>query len=188
MTYYERLTEALFAIEKPRDEDMKFLQLGLKVFPGSDWVRVGTAALDFRLGRGDNAMATLDTVLRAESTLDPSERAYANSLRINWLLEAMKKDVEAAVDRKDFVTARAAITRCRESAGDDSNATTYLQDVNNSVDIGELVAKYNAALQARKKSEARSVAQQLLARPNLPISMRNFFLKQVGDAPGSSAR
>jgi len=64
LDYYERLTEALFAIDKPREEDAKFLNMGLRQFPGADWVRVGTAVVDYRLGHHDAAMATLDSVLR----------------------------------------------------------------------------------------------------------------------------
>ena len=133
-------------------------------------------------------MTTLDAVLRPESTLEPDQRAYANNLRINWLVEAMRSDVELALDKKDFPGARAAITRCRERVGDDSHAVSYLQEITNTVDISELLARYDAARQANKKSEARSVAEQLLARPNLPVGMRAYLRKQLGDANGPTAR
>ena len=188
VAYYERLTEALFAIEKPREEDARFLQIGLKIFPGADWIRVGTAAIDFRLGRGDTALATLGAVLRPQSTLEPAQRAYANNLRINWLVEAMKSDVEVALDKKDFPGARAAIARCRERVGDDANAAAYFQEITNTVDLSELLARYYAAQQANKKSEARTLAEQLLARPSLPVGMRAYLRKQVGGANGPTVR
>lgn len=59
LSYYERLAEALTTIDKPREEDAQFLTIGLKLFPGADWVRVGSAAVDFRLGHHDAAMTTL---------------------------------------------------------------------------------------------------------------------------------
>lgn len=182
LAYYERLTEALFAIEKPREEDAKFLNVGLKLFPGEDWLRVGTAGVDYRLGRRDTALTTLDAVLRPESTLDASERTYANNLRINWLVDAMKSDVEDALNKNDYAGARAAITRYRERIGDDANAASYLEEVTNGVDVGELVSKYNAARQANRKSEARSLAEELLARPNLPRNLRAYLQKQAGGA------
>jgi hypothetical protein len=180
LAYYERLTEAMFAIEKPREEDAKFLQIGLQRFPGADWLRVGTAVIDFRLGHNDSAMATLEAVLRPDSTLEPAQRAYANDVRINLFVEAMKSDVEVAMDKSDFPAARAAITRCRERVGDDSHALSYLQQITSSVDIGELLAKYNVARQANRKSEARSVAEKLLALPDLPDGMRAYLRKQLG--------
>jgi hypothetical protein len=48
---YVRLNEALFDVDKPRDEDAEFLNLGLRLFPGEDWLRVGKAVVDYLLGR-----------------------------------------------------------------------------------------------------------------------------------------
>jgi hypothetical protein len=187
LSYYQRLAAALPAIEKPREEDAKFLQIGLKLFPGADWIRVGTAAVDFRLGRHDAAMATLDAVLRPESTLDASERTYANNLRVNWLVEAMQSEVQEALRKSDYAGARGLITHCRERIGADAAATTYLKDMTDNVDVSELVAKFNAARMANKKSLARSLAEELLARPNLPGNLRDYLQKQFG-AGGAKAR
>jgi tetratricopeptide (TPR) repeat protein len=187
VAYYDRLTGAIVAIEHPRDEDAKFLQMGLKVFPGEDWVRVGIAAVDFRLGRYDSAMAALDAVLRPESTLDPSERTYANKLRITWLIQAMSSDVQDALNKNDYAGARAVITRCREHIGDDSDGAAYLQEVSSNVEVSELMARYNAARLANRKSEARSIAEQLLARPNLPGNLRSYLDKQPGGTQASKA-
>jgi hypothetical protein len=113
---------------------------------------------------------------------------WLSNLRIKWLVDAMRSDVETAMNKKDFSGARAAITRCRERVGDDSNAAAYLQEITNNVDVGELFARYDTARQANKKSEARTLAEQLLERPNLPVGMRAYLRQQVGDAKGSSAR
>ena len=46
------------------------------------------------------------------------------------------------------------------------------------MEIGELVAKYRTALRTNNKAAANSLAQQLLARPDLPGSLRDFLQKQ----------
>jgi hypothetical protein len=125
-------------------------------------------------------MATLAAVLRPESTLEPAQRDYANNLRINWLIEAMKPEVETAVDKHDFPAARAIIARCRERVGEDSNTASYFQEITNAVDISELMAKYNAARQANRNAQARALAEKLLAHPNLPGPMRDYLRKQTG--------
>ncbi len=179
LSYYERLAEALTAIDKPREEDAQFLTIGLKLFPGADWVRVGSAAVDFRLGHHDAAMTTLDAVLRPESTLDPSQRAYAAKLRITWLLQTMSSELQDAVSKKDFAAARGVITGYRERIGDDADAAAYLDDVTKSLEVPELMAKYSAARQANNGTEARTLAEQLLARPNLPGNLRVFLEKEL---------
>lgn len=47
---YQELVEALFAIDTPREEDARFLEVGLRAFPGEDWLRVGTAVVDYGSG------------------------------------------------------------------------------------------------------------------------------------------
>jgi tetratricopeptide (TPR) repeat protein len=189
LMYYDRLSGAIAAIDHPREEDAKFLQIGLKLFPGEDWVRVGIAAVDFQLGRHDTATAALDALLRPQSTLDPSERTYANRLRINWLMQALNSDVQDALNKNDYAQARAIVARGRERVGDDSDVTSYLQEVTNHIEVGELMTQYNAARAANKKSEARNLAQQLLARPNLPGNLRAFLEHQVaGPRDAKAAR
>jgi tetratricopeptide (TPR) repeat protein len=182
LAYYERLSEALFALGKPRDEDEQFLNIGLKLFPGADWVRVGTAAVDFRLGRSEAAMATLDTVLRPQSTLDPSQRSYVAKLRVNWAMQAMSSQIQDAVSKNDFAGARALVGQARERVGDDSDATSYLDQITRGLEVSELLARYTAARQANHKAEARALAEQLLARPGLPGNLRSSLEKQLSGA------
>lgn len=88
---YERLTEALLAIQNPREEDAQFLAAGLRAFPDEDWLRVGSAVVDYRLGRRAAALASIETALRPESTLDGAQRVYATGIRARWLLEVAQE-------------------------------------------------------------------------------------------------
>jgi tetratricopeptide (TPR) repeat protein len=134
---YERLTEALFALENPREEDAQFLILGLRVFPGEDWLRVGTAVVDYRRGRREAAMTTIETVSRPESTLDGAQRAYAAGLRRSWLIDAMRSEVQAATDKRDFAGARAVVSRYRERIGKDPDVDVYLDELDAGLERGQ---------------------------------------------------
>jgi tetratricopeptide (TPR) repeat protein len=182
-SFYERLTDALFSIEKPREEDEKFLTIGLRLFPGNDWLRVGTAVVDSKLGRQEAAMTTLDSVLRPQSTLDPSQRRYAQDLRRRWLLDAMQSELDTAQQKKDFAGARAVIARYRERVGDDSDTASYLTELENSMRLNEVLAKYNAALHAQNKAQIRELGNQILALPDLPANIRTSVQKQLGRSP-----
>ncbi len=177
--YYERLAAAMFAIDKPREEDAKFLEIGLRLYPGADWVRVGTAVVDYRLGHQEAAMSTLEAVLKPESTLDPSERNYATKLRTHWLFESMRSEIRDVEDRNDYAGARALISRYRGRVGEDADAVSFLEEIAKSLDVRELMAKYSQARQAHDNAGARKLAEQLLALPGLPGNMRDLLQKQV---------
>jgi tetratricopeptide (TPR) repeat protein len=176
---YDRLAEALTSVDKPREEDVKFLQMGLKVFPGDDWVRVGIAAVNFRLGHSDEAMTEVATVLRPESTLDPSQRTYASKMRVNWLMQAMNTQIQDALNKNDYAGARAIIAHTGELVGDDSDATAYLKEATQHLEVGDLVTQFNAARSANKNAAARALAEQLLARSDIPRNLRSYLEEQV---------
>jgi len=90
----------------------------------------------------------------------------------------MKSELQEAADKDDYAGARAVIARYRERVGSDADATSYLDEVAKSLEIGELVAKYRTALRTNNKAAANSLAQQLLTRPDLPGSLRDFPQKQ----------
>lgn len=172
---YERLTEALFSIDTPREEDGKFLSIGLGAFPGSDWLRVGVANVDYKLGHRDTAMSSIETALRSDSTLDGTQREYGEGLRGRWLAEEMKTEVEAAINKNDFAGARVIVSRYRERIGKVDGLMPFLDEAEGALVMRELMGKYEAARRADKKAEARAAAEQLLALPNLPGSLRRYL-------------
>jgi len=134
---YQRLVGALHAIEKPREADLEFLRLGLKAYPGEDWLKVGAALVEYRLGRQDAAMATIEDVLRPDSTLDASERDNAVYLRRGWLISAMNDEIHSSYEKKDPDATRAVVARYREKLGDVPEIVTYLKEVEASLKPAE---------------------------------------------------
>jgi tetratricopeptide (TPR) repeat protein len=173
-TYY-KLIEALFSLEKTREEDAKFLNVGLTAYPGEDWLRVGTALVDYRLGRREAAMSTLDTVLRPDSKLNVGQRSNAANLRSAWLIESMNSEIRAATSKNDVAGARAAIARYRERLSDEPEVVAYLKDTDAHLELRDLMNRYTAALRANKKTEARTLAEKLLAHPALTSEIRSYI-------------
>lgn len=180
LAVYERLTEALIALDEPREEDAKFLGLGLRAFPGEDWLRVGSASVDHRLGRREAAATTMEAVLRAGSSLDASQRTYAEGLRRRWLLDEMRTEMEAATNKRDFTAARATIDRYRDRLKGDAEAESFLKSLDANLELGELMARYQDAQRSQRKSEERALAEQLLAREDLPKDFRSYLEGRMG--------
>lgn len=77
---YEQLTSALLEFQQPTAEDGKFLEVGQKVFPGDDWIRVGSALVAAGLGHADQARSAFDQALQPGSTLDDEQRSAAQRM------------------------------------------------------------------------------------------------------------
>jgi len=179
---YERLIDALIELEKPSEEDAKFLSVAIRAFPDDDWLRVGSAAVDYKLGHNDAALATLGTALRQDTKLDPQQRNFAINLRGRWLIPTMNAELSDAMNKRDFSAARAVLSRYRERIGGSPAMDTFLQDADSNLQLSELVAQFDALVRNKKKVQARAVADQLLTRPNLPADMRRYLDQRLGDS------
>jgi hypothetical protein len=151
----------------------------LQVFPGEDWLRVGTAVVSYRIGERESALTTLDGVLRPESTLDGTQRAYAANLRRSWLGEAMTSEINAAMVKNDVSAARAVLARYRERIGESEDFKKFAGELETSLQIQELTTKLDSALRGRRMTEVRAIASQLLALPELPGRLRTQLEQQL---------
>jgi hypothetical protein len=134
---FDRLAAALINLSTPRDEDGKFMDLGLKVFPTDDWLRVSKASMDYRLGQQTAAMTALDGVLQPGNHLDGPQELYATGLRRHWLIGAMNVEIRAAMDKKDIGATRALIAHYHEALSDDSATQDYLNRLTKQLDDAE---------------------------------------------------
>jgi hypothetical protein len=175
LAYYERLTDALFRLEKPREEDAKFLAIGMRAFPGDDWLCVGSAVVDDRLGRHDAALAELEAALRPDSRLTPWQRDYADQTRNRWLIQTMESEISVAQGNRDFGAARAILARYRERITRSAQTDAFLKQTDDTLAVFDGVTRYDALLHDGKSAEARTLAQQLLANPDLPVAIRRHL-------------
>lgn len=174
---YQQLVEALFAIDTPREEDARFLEVGLRAFPGEDWLRVGTALVDYRLGRREAPMNTLETVLCPQSTLDETERERATRLRRHWV----GKELQAAVEKSGFQAIPEILDRYGNLRDDDPEIARFFEQLELLTEMDDQIAQFEAALRAHRTAEARTLAEQLLAHPDLPEAIRHYLEQRLRD-------
>jgi tetratricopeptide (TPR) repeat protein len=175
LAYYDRLAVALFALQKPREEDAKFLAIGMRAFPGNDWLRVGGAVVDERLGRHEAALTELEAALRPDSRLDPAQRGFADQTRSRWLLQAMQSEISGAENKGDFSGARAILSRYQDRITRSPQTDRILKETDDRLAMYEGISRYDALLHDGKRAEARALAQQLLTNPDLPDNVRRYL-------------
>ena len=175
VAYYDRLAAAAVTLTEPREEDAKFLGIGMRAFPGDDWLRIGGAAVDNRLGRHDAAVAALRAALRPDSKLDSAQRTYAGAMLSQWLLQTMQSELTVATDNNDYTGARAIVGHYRELVDRSATTDRFLQDTDERLELAEKIARYEALLRERKTVEARALAAELLARPGLSSGIRRHL-------------
>jgi tetratricopeptide (TPR) repeat protein len=171
---YEKLVEMLVVAEAPTVEDAKFLDLGVRAYPDEDWISVGVAAVAYKLGRRDQAVAGIDKSLRSNGTLDDAQRKFATGLRHRWYLEEANTQVQAAVARRDFAAALKSTEACRNQVAGDATAEAQLQAMQVHVEALQVVDNANQARQAGNKVQAVAMLDKLLQRPDLPPDLRRY--------------
>ena len=75
------------------------------------------------------------------------------------------------------------VGRYRERIGKGTEIVSFLDEVEKRLALPEIVAKYEDAVRANKKAEARALADQLLAQQDLPPELRSY-LEQSRKASG----
>ena len=126
---YEKLADALLMLDNPREEDLRFLNTGLKVFPGEDWLRVAVAAVERQLGRPEAAAASLERALSADSTLDEQQREHASHLKRGWIIDSMNTELQAATSARDPDAVLAIVQKYRPRVDDVPEAMAFLDDM-----------------------------------------------------------
>lgn len=171
---YRQLAYDLMFYEKPKAEDLRPLEQGLRRFPDDDWIKVSVAAARMRLDGGNVVLEVIQNALRPDSTLTSDERRNVSTLRRNLLRQAMDAELKGAQDRNDNAAARAIIARYRQTAGDDKDFADYLQRRDSSLEMGQLVDRMNAALNRGPSAELNQLFDQILAHPAVTPQLRNF--------------
>lgn len=169
---YERLMAGLSDLDKPTEEDAKFLALGRKAFPDDDWLKVGSALLAARLGHQAEAATLMDAALRKDGSLDEFQRQYAESRRRDWLFESLGEAIPEAMRKGDFAAARAAIDAARPHMAGDADAEQLLAQMQGAVEISEEMVAIQSLVDSGRKADARSRLDALLQRDDLPPPLR----------------
>ena len=89
-------------------------------------------------------------------------------------------EISAALDKRDFTEARAVSCRYRDRIGKSPRVDSYMQETDARLETSESMARYAALVHDKKTAQARAFAKELLARPDLPGSLRHYLEQHVG--------
>jgi hypothetical protein len=171
---HQRLAEAMLNQEKPTAEDRRFLQLGLRLFPGEDFLRVAMAFVDRRLGERARAFSLLDEALRSDTTLDEQQRGFVEGLRRTWWVEQMNDELRAAQNASEPGRARQILAGYRGRLEADVDLAKYLAESDRAFALAELLQKAEQAHQKGRSAEASALADQILAHPDVTPDQRRY--------------
>ena len=180
---YEKLISALGDIETPTTEDAKFLDVGLRIFPDEDWLKVGAAQTAEKLGQQEQAARYMLTALRADSSLDRSQRDYAEHVQLGWSTRSLNETIRASVQKRDFAAARTAVEAEKAKFSGNAEAermfTTMLANIGNVEQVDLAMQAANAG----RGAEALKLIDEVLAKPNLPPELRSRLTQMRSRLP-----
>jgi len=168
---YERLASVLLAVDRPTDDDAKFLDIGRQLFPQQGFIQLGLAQVAYRQGRRDDAQRQLDAALAAD--LLGGQRSAARGLHDHWILDALQGQVRELLPKRRYAEARAAVEAAAPQLLD-ADSSDFVAQLRGSIELQQL--SYDAQTAAREKRipDARRLFEQLLARKDLPDDLRQY--------------
>jgi tetratricopeptide (TPR) repeat protein len=161
-TSYENLAGVVGLADPWGEEDRKFLELGLRLFPDSASIELGLAQLSHRAGDLKAARARLDKVLATRGNLALETAQYANRLDISWEQEEIGKRVDGLAKEQKFTEAMAYLDE-RLAQGVNPAVRPRLAAMRATLEQNRLQKEIKNALEERRWSDARRALEQLLA-------------------------
>jgi Tfp pilus assembly protein PilF len=125
---YGGLVNALMEMDEPTESDAKFLDLGLSALPQEDFIRVGAAQVAHKRGQHSVALEHLKVAMREGSSLDGSDRQFAESILRGWQTEEMHEQLRAAIAQRRYVEGIAILERYREPLKGDPMMERFIED------------------------------------------------------------
>lgn len=176
---YELLVHALGDLDKPTEQDAKFLGIGRKIFPHDSILQIGLAQIAYKQGQPEQAIQQMDALLQSDADMDPGYRSYAQSLREAWLMQEMRARFEPLFEQRQYDKARAVISDYRPRFTQ-PQSLDYLDRLRVAAEVHDLVSRADKAQRAGRPAEARQLFEQLLARQDLTTQMRDFAERALG--------
>jgi tetratricopeptide (TPR) repeat protein len=156
------------------EEDRKFLELGLRLFPDNAMIRLGLAQLMRRAGNFPEARGHLERALSARGGLSIDAHHFAHRLEIAWENEDISRRIDELADGGKFAEAIAFIDQ-KLTEGVDSTVRLRLKPVRENLQVACLTQQIKGALDAHNWDEARRALNELLtsdARPQIKAEAR----------------
>jgi hypothetical protein len=148
------------------------MELGLKLLPQDDFIKVGAAGAYCRSGNKLRAQSLLQEALRDGSRLDHNERDEALWIRRSWYNEELNEKYRAAITARRYAEAKALLLEYTPRLQGGTALENYLAAEIKFVEAAETLETATKAARGGRPQEARSLLDQLLSRTDLPDSVR----------------
>lgn len=158
---FENLAGVVGVVEPWGEEDRKFLEFGLRLFPNSAMIQVGLAQLSRRGGDKAAAQALLEKVL-AEPALPTEVAQFARKIDAAWEQQDIAAEIEELTQAKRFSEALDYLDRRLEGGVAPTNRM-HLGVMRKQLRLAQQQQAVKEALDARRWREARAALETLLA-------------------------
>lgn len=164
---YQGLAGVVELVPAGNDQDVRFLELGRKLFPDDGMVRLGLATIAKRAGDTERARALVTEVLNAKGQ-ESHVLAYAQRIERSWLERDVFSQVNALADQKKFAEAIAVID-AQMKAGADFATRQRLKSTRDQLEGALLLEDARVALSERRIDDAKAKYQAILDSNASPI-------------------
>lgn len=151
---YQGLAGLVELVPAGNVEDGRFLELGLRLFPGDGMIRLGLATLAKREGNAERARELLKSVLDGTTPQPPHVTAYARRIDASWMQRDVFGRIEELANAKKFKEAVAVIDE-QVAAGVDIVTRQRLQKAREDMQAAVWVEEAREAMGERRWDDAR---------------------------------
>lgn len=171
LSTYKQLVSALMSVDRPTDEDARFLDVGRRIYPQEGFIQIGLAQVAQRQGRTEEALQRIDDALGVN--LNDDERRFGRNLHDRWLLEPLGRQVHDALSRRQPAEALALLDRIGPRVLDD-DGKHYVAQLRTQAQLQDLAYQADAAARAKHVAEARALFEKLLAHPDADPGQQQY--------------
>jgi tetratricopeptide (TPR) repeat protein len=169
---YANLGGVIGLVEPVTDHDLAVLRAGSHRFPENPMISLGLAQWYFRANDRAAAHALLDEVMARIADAPPPAAKFARELQSIWDNQEFSEHVAALVAAKNYDEALNLIAR-RPVMGADLSMTLQLTTLHRDVRSARAVNLLNQAIAGAEWSEARRLAQAIMASDAAPMVKAN---------------
>ncbi len=167
---YQNLAGVLGVVEPWSDEDRKFVEFGLQIFPDDAMLQLGAALLTYRAGDHVKAHAQLDAVLAITDGLSGKTKAYARQIESMWQQQEIINRIETLTNEEKYPEAIAFV---EDSLKQNLDSRLRFQLVRMKTTLRTEFASKNVkdALDDRRFADARRALEEYM-KLDIPAAMR----------------
>lgn len=159
-------------------EDVKFLELGLRLYPEEGMIKLGIATIAKREGNTERAQTLLKEVLTG-TDLKSQVIEYAKRLEGEWVGSDISKQVDTLAKDKKYAEAIALIDKQFEQ-GVDISTGQRLRHIRAQLVISDGMDRARAAADERRYDDAKAILRAVLDS-NLPPLMTMSVSRYLAD-------